>query len=295
MHAVDLGSLANRLIVEGRLAAVATLTSASTGNPALQRLELAGLDLLVALQYADAGQPAAARRLQTLAGVRRQVDELGLRGRMDLAVVDPYHSYESSRDCLELGLDLLAPGGTMLVHDCLPPLELTGETFVDEAWCGVTFAAFRDVCRARGLRWFTLNTDFGLGVVVAGESSSAAIGPAAPPLAETRARYEQDPYAVMNVVDVADLHDALGRISSGRGVDDLVPDFPGWDDALVDEAPPVDPEVRVANLQRELDRARHELGQWHRPRRQLAALSRSVPAAVRARIERARTPRTERP
>jgi hypothetical protein len=99
----------------------------------------------------------------------------------------------------------------------------------------------------------------------------------------------------MNVVDVADLHEALGRVSSGRGVDDLVPDFPGWDRALVDEAPPLDLAVRIANLQRELDGARHELGQWHRPRRQLAALSRSVPAALRARIKRVRDPRADRP
>lgn len=294
MHAVDLGSLANRLIAEGRLAAVATLTSASTGNPALQRLELAGLDLFVALQYADPDQPAPARRLQTLADVRRQVGELGLRGRMDLAVVDPFHSYDSSQECLELGLDLLRPGGMMLVHDCLPPLEHTGETFVAEAWCGVTFAAFRDLCRARGLRWFTLNTDFGLGVVVAGESSSAPVGAEAPPLAETLAHYERDPYAVMNVVDVADLPEALGRVSSGRDVDDLVRDFPGWESALVDRAPPVDLEVRVANLERELDGARHELGQWHRPRRQLAGLYRSVPTAVRLRVERARLGRTRR-
>lgn len=295
MHAVDLGSLANRLIAKGPLAAVVTLTSASTGNPALQRLELSGLDVLVALQYADADQPVAGRRLQSLAGVRSQVARLGLEGRMDLAVVDPYHSYESSRECLELGLALLRPGGALLVHDCLPPLELTGQAFVDGDWCGVTFAAFRDVCRARGLPWFTLNSDFGIGVAVAAPPSTARPGTAPPPLPETIASYERDPYAVMNVVDVADLEVALARVSAGRAVDDLVASFPGWEDALVGTAPALPPEARIANLERELDAARHEVGEWHRASRQLAGLRTSVPAAVRARVARARGRRGDRP
>ncbi len=291
MHAVDLGSLANRLILQGRLAAVASLTSASTGNPALQRLELAGLDLFVALQYADRDQPVHARRPQSLAEVRGQVTRHGLAGRMELAVVDPHHSYESSRECLELGLTLLRPGGVMLVHDCLPPLELTGETFVDGDWCGVTFAAFRDVCRARGLRWFTVNADFGLGVVVAPDTppgQPGQPGPAAPPLAETMASYERDPYAVMQVVDVADLDTALDRVAAGHDVDDLVASFPGWASALDQSTPPVPLEKRVANLQRELDTARHELGEWQRARRQLAGLRHSLPESVRFRLGRLR-------
>lgn len=292
MHEVDLGSLANRLIRQGRPAAVATITSSSTGNPALQRLDLSGLDLFVGLQYADADQPVPGRRLQSLADVSRQVTELGLRGRIDLAVVDPYHSYTSSFACLGLGLDLLRPGGTMLVHDCLPPLSLTGQTFVEGAWCGVTFAAFRDACRARGLRWFTLNADFGLGVVVAGDAGAGTAAPVEPvPLAETLAQYEQDPYAVMNVIDVADLDEALARVSSGRDVADLVPTFAGWEGALVEGAPAVPPEVRIATLQRDLDTAHHELGEWLRPRRQLAGLAHSVPGALRARVERARSRR----
>lgn len=292
MPSVDLGSLANRLIADRALGAVATVTSASTGNPALQRLEHAGLDLLVALQYSHPDQheqrgPGASRRLQSLADVRRQVDELGLRGRMDLAVVDPFHSYASSLECLELGLDLLRPGGTMLVHDCLPPPHLTGETYVGDAWCGVTFAAFRDLCRSRGLAWFTLAADFGLGVVVASDGRAEPVLPA-PPLGETRVVYEQDPYAVMRVVDVADLDEALARVAAGRDVEDLVADFPGWERAPVGEVPSLPPATRIANLERELDRARYELGQWHRPRRQLAGLARSVPAALRMRLARVR-------
>jgi hypothetical protein len=110
----------------------------------------------------------------------------------------------------------------------------------------------------------------------------------APPLPETRAAYEQDPYAVMRVVEVAVLDVALARVAEGRDVDDLVPDFPGWERAVVGEALPLPPATRIANLERELDRARHELGQWHRPRRQLAGLARSVPAALRLRLARVR-------
>lgn len=288
MRALDLGSLANWLIAEGETRAVATVTSASTGNPALQRLELAGLDLLVALQYAHPDQqPPGRRRLQSLDGLRRSIDEMGLPGRMDLVVADPFHSYASSLECLGLALDLLRPGGIMLVHDCLPPLELTGETYVEGSWCGVTFAAFRDLCRSRGLAWFTINTDFGLGVVAATDGPRSP-EVAAPPLSETLAAYAQDPYAVMQVVDVADADEALARIGDGRGVADLARPFPGWEHLLFRAAPALPPDVRIGNLERELDRARHELGEWHRPRRQVAGLVRSVPSALRLRLGRLR-------
>lgn len=98
MQTLDLGSLANRLVAERRVGSVVAVTSLSTGNPALQRLDQSGLDLLVSLQYAEqeqASQPGA-RRPGGLAELRHRAEAMALWGRFDLAVVDPFHSYDSS-------------------------------------------------------------------------------------------------------------------------------------------------------------------------------------------------------
>lgn len=296
MQTLDLGSLANRLVAERRVGSVVAVTSLSTGNPALQRLDQSGLDLLVSLQYAEqeqASQPGA-RRLGGLAELRHRAEAMALWGRFDLAVVDPFHSYDSSWECLGLALALLRPGGVMLVHDCLPPLELTQQSFVDGDWCGVTFAAFHDLGEARGLHWFTLNADFGIGVAVATGPGSTA-SPAADAVAQrlrsheaALARYTLDPFLLMRAIDPDRLDDALERVTAGRPVEELIDEFPGWPSALNTETTPLPPDLRIAALERELDRAWAQLDRLARPRGQLAALSRSVPRALRARLHRAR-------
>lgn len=296
MQTVDLGSLANRLVAERRVGSVVAVTSLSTGNPALQRLDQSGLDLLVSLQYAERKQTSApgARRPGGLADLRDRAAAMALWGRFDLAVVDPYHSYDSSSECLDIALELLRPGGVMLVHDCLPPLELTQESFVDGDWCGVTFAAFHDLCEARGLHWFTLNADFGIGVAVApgpGSMAAPATEAVAQPLRThdvALARYTLDPFLLMRAIDTDRLDEALERVTAGRPVDELVDEFPGWPSALNTETAPLPADLKIAALQRELDRAWVALDRLARPRGQLAALSRSVPRALRIRLARAR-------
>ena len=79
-------------------------------------------------------------------------------------MLDPFHTYESSDECIEGCLDLLEPGGVMLSMTSSPAWTRPSVVLTYEGWCGVTFAAMRDVCSARGVEWFTIDVDFGIGV-----------------------------------------------------------------------------------------------------------------------------------
>ncbi len=86
----------------------------------------------------------------------------------DIMLVDPYHGYDDSFRDLETAFALLAPGGAMVVHDCLPPREeIAGPAFQAGGWCGVTYKAFLDFVLGRNdLRYFTVDTDYGCGVIL---------------------------------------------------------------------------------------------------------------------------------
>jgi len=96
--------------------------------------------------------------------------------RFDVMLVDPYHTYQASRRDLEAALRLLAPGGAIVVHDCLPPSEdIATPEFKPGPWCGVTYKAYLDFVLAhRELRYVTVDTDFGCGVVRKSAPSIAA-------------------------------------------------------------------------------------------------------------------------
>jgi SAM-dependent methyltransferase len=87
--------------------------------------------------------------------------------RFDLAFVDPYHSREASRRDMEQALSLLAPGGTLVVHDCNPPSrKLVTPEFRRGGWCGLTYAAFLDLVYSRDdLEFCVVDTDYGCGIV----------------------------------------------------------------------------------------------------------------------------------
>ena len=87
--------------------------------------------------------------------------------RFDLMLVDPFHAYQESARDLAAAFALLEPGGAMVVHDCLPPDEtVAGPEFRERTWCGVTYKAYLDfVLTRRDLRYLTVDTDYGCGVV----------------------------------------------------------------------------------------------------------------------------------
>ena len=88
-------------------------------------------------------------------------------GSYDAILVDPWHEYATSRQALEVALDLIDARGTIVVHDCLPPTPRhAAPRFVDGEWCGVTYKAYLDVVLPRrDLAFLTVDTDLGCGVI----------------------------------------------------------------------------------------------------------------------------------
>ncbi len=251
------------------------ITSATTGNPALATVDLARTQRAISLQYAVEEVPDLDDLPEAIGPTP-----------YDLAIVDPFHTYESSTRCLIMALNSLRDGGVMLVHDCLPPPEMTQPTFVAGQWCGTTFAALRDVCVSNSLRWFTLDADFGIGVVVKG---NALVQPPECDGMWTLAhhdaymqRYEDDPYCFMRTIDAGQAGAAIDLAIAGQKTQHLQKPFPGWPAArerltTTSDRTPAELDELVATL-------RAELAQTRRPRWQARALVSSVPRAARARI-----------
>ena len=86
---------------------------------------------------------------------------------VDIALIDSFHEYESSLRDLREGFRLISEGGTLVVHDCLPPTaELAQPKFIPGEWCGVTYQAFIDFVSNRDdLEFYTVDTDYGCGII----------------------------------------------------------------------------------------------------------------------------------
>lgn len=96
------------------------------------------------------------------------VEALRAKGmKYDAILVDPFHEYEPSVRDLRAAVDLLAPAGTIIVHDCFPrDAAIAGPGYIDGPWCGVTYKAYLDYVLASGrLIFCTVDTDYGCGVI----------------------------------------------------------------------------------------------------------------------------------
>ncbi|HRY10719.1 MAG: hypothetical protein H6526_02540 [Actinobacteria bacterium] len=228
MTPVGLGTMTNHLLSDPRFRRLAIISSPTTGNPALGTIDVARADAALVLQYAAEGQPGWLR----LEDIREEVERSHFTGVFDVAMIDPFHAYGSSFECIALALTMLRPAGVLLVHDCLPPPEYTSPTFEPGNWCGTTFAAFRDLCVANGLNWFTLGTDFGIGVAVKG---GAPVDRRVPDDGWTEqshddyvTRYRAEPCVFMQAVDGEDAAAAVDLALDGEAADHLRMPFPGW-------------------------------------------------------------------
>lgn len=85
----------------------------------------------------------------------------------DLVFVDPHHTYENSYEDLVGALELVRPGGMIVVHDCNPrDPSIVLRQFRKGGWCGVTYWAFIDFVLGRtNIRYYTVDSDYGCGVV----------------------------------------------------------------------------------------------------------------------------------
>ena len=79
----------------------------------------------------------------------------------DIALVDSWHEFEPSwRDLME-GFRLIREGGTLVVHDCLPPRsEIAVPNYVQGEWCGVSYQAYVDfISQRHDLAVYTVDTE----------------------------------------------------------------------------------------------------------------------------------------
>jgi len=324
---LGLGTLTNELLSDPRFGKLAIITSATTGNPALATIDLARADSTLALQYTDGGHQGAV----TLKDIGEEVEQDHLLNTFDLAMIDPFHSYESSVECLVLAFNMLRPAGVLLVHDCLPPPEYTHPEFVEGNWCGTTFAAFRDLCTANGLSWFTVATDMGIGVAVKGPDPVERRAREGVWTEQTHdgylARYMTEPCAFMQAVGGSDARTAVELALVGAQADHLRAPFAGWEHlidrvhqssdrswqglleenrglaaevdsltgrvrALGDDLEALDAQNR--DLRAQVDQLNAHVVETQRPTWQARALLRSAPRAARTRIAN-RIRRTDQP
>lgn len=96
--------------------------------------------------------------------------------RYDIVLVDSFHYYDLSYRDLTDAFGVLAPGGSIVVHDCLPADdgELISPHFGPDPWCGVSFIAYLDfVMSGRALSYVTVDTDYGCGVIRGSDTAPA--------------------------------------------------------------------------------------------------------------------------
>jgi hypothetical protein len=88
--------------------------------------------------------------------------------KIDICLVDGFHTYDCATRDLNCAFDLLPEGGVLVVHDCLPPSELVASpTFKLGGWAGVTYKAYLDFVLARDdLDYCTVDVDWGCGIIV---------------------------------------------------------------------------------------------------------------------------------
>lgn len=106
------------------------------------------------------------------------MSEIGSRGiAYDIALVDSRHEYALSyRDIAET-MKILRPGGTLIVHDCIPIDERSASPHeVASPWTGVTYKAFVDFVMADPqYPYAVVESDCGCGVIRKADASGFAI------------------------------------------------------------------------------------------------------------------------
>lgn len=88
--------------------------------------------------------------------------------RIDICLVDGFHTYDCAIRDLTCAFDLLRDGGVLVVHDCLPPSEsFVSPTWIQGDWAGVSYKAYLDFVLARDdFDYCTVDTDWGCGIIV---------------------------------------------------------------------------------------------------------------------------------
>jgi hypothetical protein len=118
----------------------------------------------------DDGERTFSTEAETSYDVTQQLVRTRATGPLyDMAFVDPYHTHDCTTIDLLGAFALVRTGGAIVVHDCHPTdPQIVSPAFpgVSTDWCGVTYWAFIDFVLGRaGIDYFTVDTDFGCGVI----------------------------------------------------------------------------------------------------------------------------------
>lgn len=114
--------------------------------------------------------------------------------RFDLIFIDGLHFAEQAYRDIRNALGVLSPGGTIVVHDCMPTSkEQQMVPRVQVSWTGDVWRAFLKASLDPELDTFILDTNRGCGVVrrSPGPGAASPLAPAADPLDEDALTWEE--------------------------------------------------------------------------------------------------------
>ena len=88
--------------------------------------------------------------------------------RIDICLIDGWHTYDCAIRDLSCTYDMLADGGVLVVHDCSPTNEtVASPTWVHGEWSGVSYRSYLDFVLSRDdLDYCTVDTDFGCEIIL---------------------------------------------------------------------------------------------------------------------------------
>jgi hypothetical protein len=103
--------------------------------------------------------------------------------KVDICLVDAFHTYDCTNRDLTLAYALLADGGVLVVHDCSPPNEAwASPNFAPLDWSGESYRSYLDFVFSRDdLDYCTVDVDYGCGVIFKNRTVDMA-GPVDPNL-----------------------------------------------------------------------------------------------------------------
>jgi SAM-dependent methyltransferase len=87
--------------------------------------------------------------------------------KVDICLVDAFHTYDFTTRDLTCAYELLADGGVLVVHDCSPPNEAwASPTFTSLDWSGESYRSYLDFVLTRDdLDYCTVDVDYGCGLI----------------------------------------------------------------------------------------------------------------------------------
>lgn len=86
----------------------------------------------------------------------------------DIIFIDGLHEAEQVYRDIENSLKHLSPNGTIVLHDCNPPLYEHTTTGIDGCWTGDTYKAVLGIeNKLFGYNFHTVDTDWGVGILTA--------------------------------------------------------------------------------------------------------------------------------